>query len=535
MTDRLSDSAISTQTPESEPGRSALAKFLLPSFWILGLVMALGLVLAERYGPEKLRLIKITGIDAVSYYSVTHSLLFDQDFDLTNQYAALKPIPTEWHAVQEETGLPGCHWAIGFPLYELPFLSLGYVTSLILEGPNDGYSLTCIFFYYLGIIVSLCIGLSFLFLFLTEAARCRGMGENRSRILAFVVTLGVLVSSNLPYYSFSPLAHATTFAACSAFLFAWYRAKDSVSISRWTIVGVLAGFTWLCRWQTGLYLLIPITYEALNLRSSLQDATLSKSRWVGSRALAASLFWLMTVPQLLQWKAIYGAWVCNPQPDGYLQFPPRYIANVLFSSCHGWFLWTPAMLIGTLGLLLACRKRFREALPLLVALFSQIVLIGSIPDYWHNSQSFSIRMLVSALPIMAYGFMELLTIQKRLFLIALCALWLLSAVFSTIFAVQYRLGLVPQCDRLTFRELFTDKLFLRTALRREAAFRKALSAAKQGDAGKALKLLEQASCRYGTTRMGLEAAREIHRLLGNTEDEAVAIQELNELLETRLP
>src|SRR5262245_6922664 len=77
---------------------------------IVGLALATFLLVSNQFEPGGRRLIKIGGIDSVAYYGTAHSLLFDHDFDLTNQYATLKPVPTRFNAVRPETGLPGSTW-----------------------------------------------------------------------------------------------------------------------------------------------------------------------------------------------------------------------------------------------------------------------------------------------------------------------------------------------------------------------------------------------------------------------------------------
>src|SRR6266511_3929399 len=82
----------------------------------VGQALTTVLIVANKFEPGGRRIIKIGGIDAVAYYGTAHSLLFDRDFDLTNQYAVLKPTPNRFMAVRPETGLPGSTWAIGYSL-----------------------------------------------------------------------------------------------------------------------------------------------------------------------------------------------------------------------------------------------------------------------------------------------------------------------------------------------------------------------------------------------------------------------------------
>src|SRR5258706_9126360 len=89
--------------------------------WIAGAAATLGLCIATRHPLGGRTIIKISGLDSVCYFATAHSLLFDRDFDLTNQFARLPPDPSEWTAVRPETGKPGSPFAIGFSVMQIPF------------------------------------------------------------------------------------------------------------------------------------------------------------------------------------------------------------------------------------------------------------------------------------------------------------------------------------------------------------------------------------------------------------------------------
>src|SRR5262249_54569637 len=128
--------------------------------WGFGALLTVLLFVGDRASPADRALIKIGGSDAACYFSVAHSLLFDGDFDFTNQYARLPSEDPEWLAPVPATGRPGSPFAIGFPLLEVPFLAAGHLVALALDGHSDGYSKPSIAAYYVGLIFFLCVGLS---------------------------------------------------------------------------------------------------------------------------------------------------------------------------------------------------------------------------------------------------------------------------------------------------------------------------------------------------------------------------------------
>ena len=115
---------------------------LRPRLWIagVGLLLAAILLVLDAKSPGNRRVIKIAGNDPVAYFGTAHSLLFDRDFDLSNEFAVLKHNPTWLLDPQLATGLPGSPYAIGYSLLEIPFLAAGTLVDRLAGRPADGYS-----------------------------------------------------------------------------------------------------------------------------------------------------------------------------------------------------------------------------------------------------------------------------------------------------------------------------------------------------------------------------------------------------------
>ena len=177
----------------------------------------------------------------------------------------------------------------------------------------------------------------------------------------------------------------------------------------------------------------------------------------------AALCW---VAQIAEWKVIYGRLFTIPQGKDFLHFPPQFMHLVLFSTNHGWFIWTPITALGVLGLFYGARKATSFYWPCLLVIFLEVAVMGSMPTNWHNSESFGIRSLTSCVPLIALGVATLMRDLGRAFQAGLVGLIALCAVYTTLFAVQYRLDLVPKVGTLTTSEVLWDKLLLRQAYRR---------------------------------------------------------------------
>ena len=441
------------------------SRFCLPLF---GALLSLLFFLIDGTAPAGRSLAKIEGVDPVAYYAMAHSLLFDRDFDLSNEYRHQSPGEEgrEVFATRPNTGLPGNPWPIGFPILQVPFLLAGYISDVIQHRPADGYSRTCVVAYYLGIIFWLCIGMLSLYELLRRIGRYTGVSGARVDWTALVVVFALWPSTTLAYYTFAGMSHIADFMACSVFLLAWWSAKDSDSLRSWLLCGLASGLMALVRWQSLLFITVPVTYDFLHVRGRPQW----NLKWLWPRLLAGIVMMIVLLPQFLEWHAIYGRYLVIPQGSDFLQFPPRYTLNVLFSSRHGWFVWTPVVALGIAGLIYCVTTWPRLAISILFAIALQILFCASMPTNWHGGASFSIRMLTNCVPAVSVGIMLLALNGSRKALIGLSGFGLFCIIYTLLFAAQYRLDLIPKDDQLTVRELLIDKVDLPAAIARQREY-----------------------------------------------------------------
>jgi len=514
------------------------ARRMTASLWALGAMLAAALFVGGRIVPAGRPIIRIDGVDPACYYNTAHSMLFDRDFDLTNQYGRLWPLSPKFIYVHPQTHRPTSPFPIGYSILQIPFLSAGHLLTLAIYGESDGYSFLCKAAYFTGNIFYLCAGLTFCFWFLRAAAQAAGAETRRADWSAWLVVLAIVPGTAVGYYSFSAMPHVVAFAACSAFLYAWWCARDSASVARWALVGLAAGMVTLCRWQAAIFLVIPLVYEAGRLvRSPREFFCGSWPRWLVGRVLAAGVLAAVLVPQFVQWKIIYGSYFTIPQGRGFLKFPPVHLGQVLFSTHHGWFVWTPLTLLGSLGLLWGCWRRRRAAWvcgPVLAALTLQCLLVGCLRYNWHGHHSFSIRMLTSSIPFVALGLVMWFVLSGRwvrrlaVVLGAGCVIW------SLIFALEFRLDLIPKDGRLTLGELVGDKIFLRSLWQRSQAASAARAALDEGKPRAAIETALRARARFGVSRDLLAVLAQAYQRLGQADKESAAREELQKLLDSRL-
>ncbi len=450
------------------------------SIYVFVLFMALGFAAVDRVAPGGRRLAKVAGVDTVNYFGISHSLLFDHDFNLNNEFQRLHPTDREWTYVRKDTGLPGSPWGVGYSILQTPLLALGTGLDWLAGNPADGYSPFAMYLYSLGNIFITGLGLRALFELLLLA-----VGESEAPACLFAV-IAVFFGTNIGYYSLMPMSHASSFLFGTLFLLCWWKMRDGTELNRWFLLGMVGGVFSICRWQDVLYLGAPILYDLFN-RHPFRDFL----GWLRSRAVYAVGAFLCWIPQIIEWKMIYGKYLTLPQGGGFIKFPPTHVPDILFSTRGSWLLWTPLIMIGIAGLVIAVTRNWRLYVPWVSIVVLELLVIGAM-DEWHGRDTFGSRYMLANTPVAALGLALLLAARNQPLRRAIAGISVLCALFTSLFLVQYTMKLIPQNEPLTPTQIFAEKLQIVRVARRKALVRGAAAALEGSDKAVVLEKLEQA-------------------------------------------
>ena len=472
------------------------------------IALALAFLVLDQVELGGRRLAKIKGEDTVNYFGTTHSILFDHDFNLNNELERMPPTGRMWTERRKETGLPGNPWGLGFSFLELPLLALGTGIDALVGNPADGYSKWAILIYCVGPVLMSGCALLALYNLLCQVGAYWKIPEDRQALYALFATFVMFFGTNVGYYAFSEMAHASTFLLACLFLATWWRVRFSDVSRDWLVLGLIGGFFSICRWQDLIYTGGPLLFDLFG------GDVLRKGRaWWRSRLFYMAGVGAWWIPQVIQWKIIYGKYLTIPQGGDIFSFPPTHIWQVLFSTQAGWFIWTPVTILGTIGVLLGAGKSLRTFLPWIIVFCLQVMLVGSI-SFWHGVESFGARYLLSNNVLVGIGMMTLLAmsgVMARRALVAACAA---CCIFTSLFAIQFRLDLIPKGTQLTFNELITDKFHLLRARQRKAAVAQARSFMANGDYVLAVRLLEDTQ-NLGEDRDVYQVLSQAYQAMGN--------------------
>jgi hypothetical protein len=313
--------------------------------------------------------------DGMYTYMWARSLAYDGDLDLTNDYALCGD---QWRlAPPKEPGLrPQNTWPVGPSLLWTPALLAARALGVggaehACFGPKAevAMAMTCLAGW-------LTVVLAFI-----VARRRTGEGP------ALLAALAVGLATALPYYSaiLPSYSHAPSAFAVALFLERWDATRGSLSIKRWTMLGVLLGVVVLMRPQDAVVALAPLT-EWL----ALAAPALRWRRWRGVARLVG-LGWIFVIlgvlvffPQMYAWKRSYGAWLAVPQGPFYMRWEHPFVDGFLFGSSNGLLSWTPVLYLAFIGLVIGVVRREHRtiALPLALMVAAGVYVNAAVWDYW---------------------------------------------------------------------------------------------------------------------------------------------------------
>lgn len=475
--------------------------------------------------PAGRQLAKIRGEDPVNYFGIAHSILFDQDFNLTNEFDHVPPNSRDW-TPQQKTGMPGSPWGIGYSVLEVPLLAAGTALDKLAGNPADGYSEYAILLYCFGSPLFTGIGLVALYHAVRHSGEFSGRGEVAPAV-ALTVVMSIFFGTNVGYYSFAQLSHASTFMLAGIYLWRWLLARRGDDMRLWALAGLAGGLLSVTRWQDLLYCGGALLYELAN------GGILHRGKsWWRSRLTFTGMILLCWIPQVAEWKVIYNKYLTIPQGPGFLRFPPEWVGHVMFSTRNGWFTWTPLVVLCCVGLVWGAVKRPRLFGPWSVVLILEIMVVGAMKT-WHGVDSFGARYLLSMAPILALGLCVLLVNARGPAKPLLQVAIVVSSLFCSIFAVQYRFDLMATGDRLTVNEILWDKFHLGAAKTRRDALVRANATLEKGDVRSAVAELEAARA-WGADRKIEAALSRAYKAAGDDEGASQAAGRYQQILASRL-
>lgn len=343
-----------------------------------------------------------------------------------------------------ETGHESLKYTCGVALFEAPlfFAAHAYCLGPWSEHPADGYSAP----YQLGVQLS-SILFAFLGLLLLRSFLLRHTSDRAAALAILTLALG----TNLFFYSTvdAGMSHPYLFFLFAAVLErtdAWHR---SPSRGKTIGLGLALGLVILTRPIDFIVVLVPLLWtHGLGWRAKW--ALVRKYRT--HILLAAIAAVVPLIPQLLYWKATTGHFIFYSYRSEGFNWTDPHIIDGLFSYRKGWFIWSPLVVLGFIGLAIMLADKSKRALAWPILVFFPLALYGIFSWYqWWYGGGFGSRPLVDTLPLLALPIAVLAekAMAKHVLLGALLAIVILAGIHLNLFQQRQFLQTIVHWDGMT--------------------------------------------------------------------------------------
>lgn len=393
--------------------------------------------------------------DGPNYFAYLRSVFFDFDIDFRNEYFNFeKAFWNTYRPKFTKTGYYTNVFSVGPAILWAPFYAAAHVFVLLanLNGQTyipNGFSPPYIFAVNLA---------SLFYSFLGTILTYKTCSTYFSKANSLISALTLFLSSFILYYVvYQPyMSHSVSFFSVTLFIWYWNFTRPDRKPLQWCLLGLLAGLMMLVRWQNGIFMIFP-AFESLSTYYSL---ALKREHPLFISLVRDNMLFLLCVlagffPQMLSWKIIYGGYFTIPQGTGFLRWSTPFISEVLFSSRHGLFSWSPVVYIAAIGWL-KFYNRDKVMFYAGSAAFLLMLYVNSIVLDWWAGWSFGMRRFDGFILIFAIGASSLFSlaekIKPKLTLALMCAVLIFFTGFN-INLMNYLNRIFRAGDPVSFREV----------------------------------------------------------------------------------
>ena len=351
---------------------------------------------------------RIYASDEIQYFAYLRSLWFDRDLSFDNEYRAFYDqgigATADYHETflerMTETGRRLNFATIGCAILWSPFFAAGHLAAMATGAATDGYTAPYVtsVAYASALYGFLAIGLS-----LRVAQIVVGRGAPAA---AAAIALGTPL---LFYMYVAPVfSHATSAFTVAAFVTAWIAARERWRLRDACVLGALAALMGMVREQD-LFIAVGPAIDFL-VASKRRRQPISEV--LGTVGAALAVFILCYLPQLVAYQALNGRFGPSRVVARKMKWTAPHALQVMVSPEHGWFAWTPIVLLALGGLALLALGVRREALAsrhaatigryALLMTAVQVYLGGSV-ESWTVAGAFGQRRFVGVSILLTLG------------------------------------------------------------------------------------------------------------------------------------
>ena len=370
--------------------------------------------------------------DGRYYWAFTRSLYFSNDIDISDEMAHFyspESNNTElfFGTVAQElskTKLITNSFSLGISIVWLPFYLIADVLVVVLKtvgipivrnGYSDAYQLIV----GAGNILFVVVGMRLLFSALQQFFTTK---------TAYLTVLVTGFGTHLLYYGSLDVINSHPFSFFLVSLLVWLvlRSFKQPLLPYFFLQGVVVGVLATNRTQDGLFIVLGLA--AAFLLQKRDNVFIGRYARAVLVLLGAFIGYL---PQVVLLSFGQGHFAFLPHTDqGFVV--PQHFLGILFGPKLGLFYYVPIVLVSSVGLLLLTKKH-TFVLVFLVVIALQYVLLASW-EAWHQA-AYSMRYLISSLPLFAFGLAEILRRSQKNVSVACIFLCILLIIFHQVIMI----------------------------------------------------------------------------------------------------
>lgn len=294
-------------------------------------------------------------------------------------------------------------YPVGMAILLSPFFFIGHIIAMISGYPLDGFSAPYDIMVSIGNLFYVIIGTIYLRKVLIKFF---------SKSVTAITLLAALIGTNFLYMAVSSggNSHIPLFALHAIALYLTIVWHDKPSIINSLKYGTIIGLMIISRPTEILFLFIPIFYGVKSIRGFFEKYfLLIKNQWKSLFVFSTTIIVIGFI-QLFYWKSVTGEWLFysyDNAGEGF-EFLNPYTKEFLFSYRKGWYIYTPMMLLASIGLFFTIKKKYEFGISLILFFGLNLWVISSWSCWWYAG-SYSQRAMVQSYPEMAIGLAALLT------------------------------------------------------------------------------------------------------------------------------
>jgi hypothetical protein len=334
--------------------------------------------------------------DGFYYYAYLRSLAFDRDVNFLNDYRMLGLSDKPYLFEPTSTGHAHSAWTIGPAIVWSPFFAAGHLAASRLNAAGGG-ALIAVDGTSYPYRQAVCIA----GLFYTLAGAWFTLGfarrffDGSTAAIATAMTIG---GSFMVWYAIAEpsMTHAPSMAVVAGFAWYWAATMGRRDLRRWAILGAIAGFAGLIRWQNVIFALLPAIEMVLGRPKP------ASRRLLACGAVFAAAATVAFAPQMLAWKAIYGSYLAVSPVGPTIDPLQPHLVDVLFSSRNGLLAMSPVLYVAAIGAIGFAWRRPAAGVPILAAFAAMTWFNASIYDWW-GSDGFGGRRFDGLVPLLVPG------------------------------------------------------------------------------------------------------------------------------------